>query len=260
MRPGCPTRPAAVAAWRRVVAPATSTGADDDYRKLSFWHDTVPGTLTPGRPAGRGHRGGRRDRRAGLHRAVDGVLPVAAPTRSCGSWSASARSPDSAPPGATAAGARRCSPRRSASWRGWPAGTPAIAMYRAMQQTVDEVGKVAAAEGIDCHWAKGGTVQLARRRPAGAGQGGGRRGQALRLRRGRPAAADRRGGGELGGAPACSAATYTPHCAAIHPARLARGLAGAVARARRHLFERTEVRQIKPGGWSRTGDGQRPGT
>ena len=38
----------------------------------------------------------------------------------------------------------------------------AIAMYRAMQATVDEVGRVAAAEGIDCHWAKGGTVQLAR--------------------------------------------------------------------------------------------------
>ena len=38
----------------------------------------------------------------------------------------------------------------------------AIAMQRAMQDTVDEVGAVAAAEGIDCHWAKGGTVQLAR--------------------------------------------------------------------------------------------------
>ena len=38
----------------------------------------------------------------------------------------------------------------------------AIAMQAAMQATVDEVGRVAAAEGIDCHWAKGGTVQLAR--------------------------------------------------------------------------------------------------
>src|SRR6202008_2463409 len=38
----------------------------------------------------------------------------------------------------------------------------AVAMYRAMQDTVDEVGRVAAAEGIDCHWAKGGTVHLAR--------------------------------------------------------------------------------------------------
>src|SRR5689334_10867056 len=38
----------------------------------------------------------------------------------------------------------------------------AIAMVRAMASTVDEVGRVAAAEGIDCHFAKGGTVTLAR--------------------------------------------------------------------------------------------------
>lgn len=37
----------------------------------------------------------------------------------------------------------------------------AIALYRAMRQTVDEVGRVAAAEGIDCRFAKGGTVTLA---------------------------------------------------------------------------------------------------
>ena len=34
------------------------------------------------------------------------------------------------------------------------------AMRRAMQETVDIVGTTAAAEGIDCHFAKGGTVQL----------------------------------------------------------------------------------------------------
>lgn len=34
----------------------------------------------------------------------------------------------------------------------------AIALYRAMHATVAEVGRVAAAEGIDCHWARGGTV------------------------------------------------------------------------------------------------------
>src|SRR5258707_261446 len=38
----------------------------------------------------------------------------------------------------------------------------ATAMHRAMVSTVDEVGRVAAAEEIDCHYAKGGTVQLAR--------------------------------------------------------------------------------------------------
>ena len=38
----------------------------------------------------------------------------------------------------------------------------AVAMHRAMVATVDEVGRVAAAEGIDCDYAKGGTVVLAR--------------------------------------------------------------------------------------------------
>ena len=36
------------------------------------------------------------------------------------------------------------------------------ALRRAVQHTVDEVGAVAAEEGIDCHYRKGGTVMLAR--------------------------------------------------------------------------------------------------
>jgi glycine/D-amino acid oxidase-like deaminating enzyme len=38
----------------------------------------------------------------------------------------------------------------------------AVALHRALHSTVDEVGKVAQAEGIDCHYAKGGTVVVAR--------------------------------------------------------------------------------------------------
>ena len=116
----------------------------------------------------------------------------------------------------------------------------AIAMHRAMQATVDEVGRVAAAEGIDCHWAKGGTVQLARSpaqleraseevaeaRSFGFGE------EDLRLL----SAAEAR---ELAGAAGVLGGTYTPHCAAIHPARLARGLAEAVRRRGVSLFERT---------------------
>jgi len=123
----------------------------------------------------------------------------------------------------------------------------AIAMYRAMQATVDEVGRVAAAENIDCHWAKGGTVQLAR--------------SAIQLERAKAEVAEMReyGFGEddlvllteseararvaassvLGG-------TYTPHCAAIHPARLVRGLARVVRERGVKVFERTPVTQIAP--------------
>ncbi len=42
-------------------------------------------------------------------------------------------------------------------------------------------------------------------------------------------------------------ATYTPHCAAIHPARLVRGLARAVERLGVRLHERTPVTRIAPG-------------
>src|ERR671923_5863 len=38
---------------------------------------------------------------------------------------------------------------------------PAMALQREMFRTVDEVGRGAALEGIDCHFHKGGTLQLA---------------------------------------------------------------------------------------------------
>ena len=41
-------------------------------------------------------------------------------------------------------------------------------MQRAMHATVDEVGRVVAAEGIDAQYAKGGTITLARTAAAGA--------------------------------------------------------------------------------------------
>jgi glycine/D-amino acid oxidase-like deaminating enzyme len=123
----------------------------------------------------------------------------------------------------------------------------AVAMQRAMRATVDEVGRVAEAEGIDCHWAKGGTVvaarsqlQLARAeaevaeaRSFGFGEGD------LRLLDAEEAA------GMLG-ATRVVGATWTPHCAVIHPLRLARGLADAVERRGVELFEGTAVTSIEP--------------
>jgi glycine/D-amino acid oxidase-like deaminating enzyme len=123
----------------------------------------------------------------------------------------------------------------------------AVAMYRAMQDTVDEVGRVAAAEGIDCHWAKGGTVQLARS-PAQLKRAAGEVAEArafgfgeedLRLLSAREATERVAATDVLGG-------TFTPHCAAIHPARLARGLAEAVRRHGVAVYERTRVTEIAP--------------
>ncbi|GAB6987353.1 NAD(P)/FAD-dependent oxidoreductase [Nocardioides pyridinolyticus] len=131
----------------------------------------------------------------------------------------------------------------------------ALAQHRAMRETVDEVVRVAAAEGIDADIAKGGTISLARSR--------------AQLRRARAEVADARswGRGEddlrlLGKAEATAVlngsrtvgATYTPDCAAIHPARLVRGLADAVERRGVTVHEQTRVRAIQPGR-AHTGDG-----
>jgi glycine/D-amino acid oxidase-like deaminating enzyme len=107
---------------------------------------------------------------------------------------------------------------------------------------------VTAAEGIDCHWAKGGTVQLAR--------------SPVQLERAREEVAEARKFGfgeddlrllsaaqarELASATDVVGGTFTPHCAAIHPARLARGLAGVVRGRGVSLFERSPVLRISPG-------------
>jgi glycine/D-amino acid oxidase-like deaminating enzyme len=124
----------------------------------------------------------------------------------------------------------------------------AVRLYRTMQSTVDEVGRVAAAEGIDCHFAKGGTIDLAR--------------NAAQLARLTGEVAEARefgfGSDDLAmldaseasahcGATRVHGGTYTPHCAAIHPGRLVRGLARTVERRRVQLYERTRATAIEPG-------------
>ncbi|WKN49947.1 FAD-binding oxidoreductase [Nocardioides sp. Arc9.136] len=124
----------------------------------------------------------------------------------------------------------------------------ALAQHRAMRETVDEVARTTAAEGIDCHLAKGGTVVLARSRAqwtrardeVADARRWGRGEDDLRLLG--AAEADRvlRAGGTLG-------ATYTPDCAAVHPLRLARGLAEACERHGVTIHEQTRVTAIEPG-------------
>jgi glycine/D-amino acid oxidase-like deaminating enzyme len=124
----------------------------------------------------------------------------------------------------------------------------AIAMQAAMHATVDEVGRVAAAEGIDCQFAKGGWVHLAtaplhlarlhhqidEARRFGFGE------EDLRWLELDEAAAMVRATGVLG-------AAFTPHCAAIQPARLVRGLASVVERRGVAIHEGTSVRSLGPG-------------
>ncbi len=122
------------------------------------------------------------------------------------------------------------------------------AMRRAMEETVDAVGASAASEGIDCHFAKGGTVDLVRS-------------EAQRVR----ALAEVDGAHALGsteedlrwlgpeetheliGAAGALGSTFTPHCAVLQPALLARGLADAVEGRGVRIFEDTEVLDLRPG-------------
>ncbi|MEU4562628.1 FAD-binding oxidoreductase [Actinoplanes sp. NPDC023936] len=111
----------------------------------------------------------------------------------------------------------------------------AAAMHAALGDAVDEVGRVAAAEGIDCDYAKGGTISLVRS-PA-------------QLRRARTAPGFV-GAGEaraICGANDVLGGVYSEHCAALHPAKLARGLASAAERLGVTIHEGTRALRISRG-------------
>ena len=124
----------------------------------------------------------------------------------------------------------------------------AIAMQHAMHETVDEIVNTADAEGWDMQAAKGGTVVAARTpvqveraraeietwRTFGFGPGD------YRYLEG-PEARERLGATDVLGA------TYTPHCAAIHPRRLVRLLARRVVEQGIRLYENSPVTSIEPG-------------
>jgi glycine/D-amino acid oxidase-like deaminating enzyme len=219
----------------------------DPYRSLSFWHDTVPDPLTPGD-------------------ALDGDVEADVAIVGAGFtglWTAyylAKQDPsrrivvcerEIAGFGASGRNGGWCSalfPASLTKLARMASRDSAIAMQRAMQETVDEVGRVAVAEDIDCHWAKGGTVMLARS-PAQLQRAKAEVDEAREFGFGDEdvrlldAAATR----AIAGATDVLGGVFTPHCAAIHPARLVRGLAAAVRRAGVSLYEHTPVLQIAPG-------------
>ncbi|HEX6249583.1 MAG TPA: FAD-binding oxidoreductase [Nocardioidaceae bacterium] len=124
----------------------------------------------------------------------------------------------------------------------------ALALHAAMRDSVDEVGRFTTAEGVDAHFHKGGTISLARSRAqlrrarleVEHARSWGRDQDDLRLLSGTEAT-------ERLAATHVRGATYTPDCAAIHPARLVRGLASVVdSFAGGRIFEQTPVTRIEP--------------
>lgn len=121
----------------------------------------------------------------------------------------------------------------------------AVAQYLAMRDSVREVVRVAAEEGIDADIAVGGTIVLART-PVQLARAKAEAAEAAEYgldieflaaddARARLAASDVLG------------ATYTPHCAAIQPAKLVRGLADVVEARGARIFEHSPATAIRPG-------------
>jgi len=121
----------------------------------------------------------------------------------------------------------------------------AVAQYDAMIGSVAEVLRVATAEGIDAGIAHGGTVTLARS-PAQLERAKAEVAEALEFGRADQlldadaARSHLNASNVLGG-------TYTPHCAAVQPAALVRGLADLVETRGATIYERTPVARIEPG-------------
>lgn len=126
---------------------------------------------------------------------------------------------------------------------------PALAVHRAMTDAVDEVGRVAATEGIDIQYTKGGALIVAR----GAQQlpavhethsAFGRLGLGDHVQLLDKQATDERISiaGSVG-------ALFMKDTATIHPGRLVRGLARAVERRGATIYEQTEVTRYTTGAY-----------
>lgn len=122
--------------------------------------------------------------------------------------------------------------------------TDALHLQAAMNDTVDEIGRVLAAEGVEADYAKQGLVSLARSeaqlsRVASTVHGSAAFGLPEQWR-----ALDARAASEMVGVQGIKGGLYTPHCALIHPGKLVRGLARLVESLGATIYENTPATQI----------------
>jgi glycine/D-amino acid oxidase-like deaminating enzyme len=215
------------------------------YADLSFWHETA-GDLTP---------------RASLAGDTDADVAIVGGglTGLWTAWYLLQREPglrvlvlekEIAGFGASGRNGGWCSalfPRSAASLARAHGRDAAVAMRRAMVDTVDEVGRASSAAGIDIDFVRGGTIDYARSR--------------VQLGAARAEIAEATDFGvdafELWGpervkAEGALGALFDPACARIHPAKLVRGLASAVEKLGGVIAEQTEVldyRREPPDDW-----------
>lgn len=119
---------------------------------------------------------------------------------------------------------------------------------RETQTTVDEIGRVAAAEHIDCGYLKAGTLVAATTEPQ-------RRRMLAEVDELRAEGVSEHDlslltadqAAEHAHVQGCRQASFSPHCARVDPARLVRGLAEACDRLGVVIHERTEALELGPG-------------
>jgi len=229
--------------WRMPPGPAS----DARYRERSMWLDTYPGSLQP-RPAlnsdadadvaivGGGYTGLWT---AYYLRQLDPTLRVTVIERDICGFGASGRN------GGWAVGELAAGIKKYAALADLPAS---LRLSRAIFDSVDEIGRVTAAEGIDCGYHKGGVIRLARNRPQAERQAAevahdhelGLNEDEIRLLTADEARSHANATDVLSGV------LYAP-CAAVDPARLVRGLAEAVERRGATIVEQTAAVAIEPG-------------
>jgi len=223
------------------------------YRKLSFWHDSVPGALLP---------------RLGLENNIEVDIAIAGAGYT-GLWTAyylkrlqptlsiAIIESEIAGFGASGRNGGWCSAYLSGMEKALaqPAlADAAIRLQRLLFDSVKEVGRVTALESIECHFDQSGQVeaailpaQLQRVREHvdfmhGLGFGE----QDFRWLTSQQLREHINIDGVLGG-------MFMRHCAAIHPARLVRGLADVVERQGVKIFEQTPVIKLDQQGFTTTG-------
>ena len=213
-----------------------STGSITDYRALSFWHDTVDDDLTPRVPL----PGDITADVAIIGAGLTGLWTAYYLLEKDPSLSVVLLEKHIAGFGASGRNGGWCSalfPASTASLERRHGRHAAIAMRHAMIDTVDEVGRVVAAEGIDCDFTRGGTIAFAR--------------SAVQLAAARAEVDEADGYGvdelemldpdSVAGANGAVGASFDPACARLHPAALVRGLARIVEARGGTIFESTEV-------------------
>ena len=223
-------------------------GSAVSYAALSLWHETAGDDLTP---------------RAALPGGIDADVAIVGGGFT-GLWTAyylSSRDPslrivllerDVAGFGASGRNGGWVSalfPASRAQLAALPGSSRAAAnaMTAAMRGSIDEIERITSLEDLPCDFQRGGTISFARTGPqlrrarteVDEAHAWGDTEDDLRLLDSGEAASYARASRVLG-------ATYTPHCARIQPARLARGLARLVESRGVVIYEQTAVTEIAP--------------